>query len=206
MQRSFTKEARPTSLFRLKSRYSFVLATACLICTLISGPIRGEEEVMSITIESEAFKANEPIPKKYSGYGDNLSPALSWSGVPDEAKELALICDDPEAPTPKPFVHWVIYKIPAGARVLPEAVPTDAKLNKPDAIAGALQGMHGFSDTGYYGPQPPDDGKTHTYHFKLYALDTELELAEKASKEDLLEAMEGHIVAEGELVGTYKYE
>lgn len=161
---------------------------------------------MSITIESKSFKANEPIPKKFSGYGDNISPELTWSGVPEGAKELALICDDPEAPTPKPFVHWVIYKIPASAGGLPEAVPTDAQLNSPESVAGARQGMHGFEDTGYYGPQPPDDGKTHTYHFKLYALDTELDLKEKANKEDLLEAMEGHILAQGELVGTYHYE
>ena len=121
--------------------------------------------------------------------------------MPDEARELALICDDPDAPTPQPWVHWLIYKITADTTGLPEQVPPAAKL---DAPVGALQGLNSWQTIGYRGPAPPPGHGTHHYHFKLYALDATLDLAEALDKPALLKAMAGHVLAEGELVGTYE--
>ncbi len=155
---------------------------------------------MTLTITSTAFKAGMVIPQKHTGEGKDLSPALSWSGVPAQAKTLALICDDPDAPRPTPWVHWVIYNIPASAAGLPEGVPVKEAVTNPSAT----QGVNDFGKTGYGGPMPPRGHGTHHYHFKLYALDTELKLPPKAAKQQLLAAMKGHILAEGELIGTYE--
>lgn len=144
-------------------------------------------------IESSAFNDGEAIPKKFTGEGDDVSPALSWSGAPDGTKEFALICDDPDAPVAEPWVHWVVYKIPAGTTSLPEG-----------SAAGAKEGVNGFGNTGYGGPMPPPGHGTHHYHFKLYALDEPLSISEAgASKAEVLKAMEGHILDQTELVGTY---
>lgn len=156
---------------------------------------------MTITIRSEAFAAGEPIPKRHTGDGEDLSPALSWTGVPDNAKELALIVDDPDAPTPEPWVHWVIYKLPATTTGLPEGVPTTPQLSEP---AGALQGKNSWPTVGYRGPAPPRGHGVHHYHFKVYALDTALDVATGLDKKQLLDKMRGHVIAEGELVGTYQ--
>ncbi len=146
-------------------------------------------------IESPAFGRNEPIPEKYTGDGEDVSPPLVFRNLPEGTKELALICDDPDAPTPKPWVHWVIYRIPAGTTSLPEGYR---------AAGGVLEGRNSWRSgktIGYRGPQPP--GGTHRYFFRLYALDTPLDLGPGATKEDLLAAMQGHILAEAELVGLY---
>jgi Raf kinase inhibitor-like YbhB/YbcL family protein len=158
---------------------------------------------MAITITSTAFKAGVAIPKQYTGEGDDHSPALAWSGVPGGAKELAMICDDPDAPTKEPWVHWVIYKIPADTKSLSEGIP---RKPRPPAPAGALQGVNTFEsdNIGYRGPMPPPGHGVHHYHFKLYALDKPLELETGLDKKALLAAMGGHIVAQGELVGTYQ--
>jgi len=148
---------------------------------------------MPITVKSAAFGAGKPIPRKHTGEGEDVSPPLNWSGVPPQAKELALICDDPDAPRPKPWVHWVAYKIPAKATSLAEG-----------SAGGALEGPNDFGNQGYGGPMPPPGHGTHHYHFKLYALDTELDLGPGANKEKLLKAVQGHVIAEGELVGTYE--
>ena len=156
---------------------------------------------MSLIIKSEAFAAGEGIPRKYTGDGEDISPPLSWSGVPDNARELALICDDPDAPRPQPWVHWVIYKIPAKTSSSKENIPTTAQLEEP---AGALQGKNSWDATGYRGPAPPKGHGLHNYHFKLYALDKELDVKPGLDKDGLLKAMKDHIAAEGELVGTYE--
>jgi len=156
---------------------------------------------MTLRIESPAFKANQPIPKRYTGDGDDVSPPLTFSDLPENTRELALIVDDPDAPTPQPWVHWVIYKIPAGVTSLPEGVKTDAK---PAVPAGSLQGENSWGTIGYRGPAPPKGHGVHHYHFKLYALDRELSVKAGLDKEGLLKAMQGHILAEGELVGTYQ--
>jgi Raf kinase inhibitor-like YbhB/YbcL family protein len=154
---------------------------------------------MTIQITSSAFTQGQPIPKKYTGEGVDVSPPLSWSNLPAGVKELALICDDPDAPNGD-WVHWVIYKIPARDKGLPEGVPHDPKLKEP---AAALQGDNSWPSTGYRGPMPPP-GKTHHYYFKLYALDAPLQAEPGLDKKSLLEKMKGHILGQGELMGTYK--
>lgn len=159
------------------------------------------EGLMGLLIESTAFADGERIPKRFTEDGEDVSPPLTWSGPPAGTKELALICDDPDAPTPQPWVHWVIYKIAAGTGGLPEKVPTPARLSEPP---GALQGKNSWGRIGYGGPAPPRGHGTHHYHFKLYALDAPLDVAPGLNKDRLLAAMKGHILAQGELVGTYQ--
>lgn len=159
---------------------------------------------MSITVSSAGFKSGAAIPKKYTEDGDDVSPPLHWQNVPDGAKELALICDDPDAPTSEPWVHWLLYKIPPDVSKLPEGVATDAQLKSP---AGARQGLNSWksgSTVGYRGPAPPKGHGPHHYHFRVYALDAPLSLEAKADKKHLLAAMKGHVLAEGELVGIYE--
>jgi Raf kinase inhibitor-like YbhB/YbcL family protein len=148
---------------------------------------------MAMTITSDAFTAHGAIPKKYTGEGADVSPPLTWSGVPQGAKELALICEDPDAPTAKPWVHWVVYKIPPMLSGLPEGARDDL-----------TEGQNGFNQTGYGGPMPPPGHGAHHYHFHLYALDVSLLASPGLTKDQLLAAMQGHILAEGELVGTYE--
>jgi Raf kinase inhibitor-like YbhB/YbcL family protein len=154
-----------------------------------------------LTVKSTAFENAHPIPKKYTGDGQDVSPPLSWSGVPSATRELALICDDPDAPTPQPWVHWVMYRIPPSATSLPEGVPTKRELATPDR---ARQGVSSFDKLGYGGPAPPKGHGVHHYHFKIYALDAPITLEPGQTKAALEKAMRGHIVAEGELVGTYQ--
>ncbi len=156
---------------------------------------------MSIRVTSEAFKPGQPILRKYTGDGEDISPRLSWTGVPERTKELALIVEDPDAPRPEPFVHWVIYKIPADAPGLIEGIPPQAKLKSP---AGAVQGKNSFGKTGYGGPAPPPGHGTHHYHFRVYALDQPLKVQGGLDAKTLVAAISGHVLDQGELVGTYQ--
>lgn len=151
---------------------------------------------MSLVITSTAFKQEGMIPSQYTCDGADISPQLAWTNVPDGVKSFALICDDPDAPVGD-WVHWVIYNLPADAREIAE------KLNNVEKLPnGALHGKNDFNKFGYGGPCPP--GGTHRYFFKLYALDTVLNLTGAVTKKTLLEAMKGHILAQGELMGKYK--
>jgi len=151
---------------------------------------------MSIQITSTAFTEGKPIPKKYTCDAEDASPPLAWSGVPTEAKSLALIVDDPDAPVGT-WVHWVFYDLPPSLTALKEG------LAKTPTLEGlGTQGTNDFRKIGYGGPCPPR-GKVHRYLFKLYALDTSLSLQPGASKADLEKAMRGHILAQGQLIGTY---
>jgi len=156
---------------------------------------------MALTIQSSAFANQARIPKRFTGDGEDVSPELLWFGVAADTKELALICDDPDAPTPQPWVHWIIYKIPATTSGLHEHIPTTGSLSEP---VGALQGVNSWSEIGYRGPAPPHGHGVHHYHFKLYALNTSLALPAGADKKTLLAAMECHIVAQAAWVGTYE--
>lgn len=176
-------------------------ALAILGCKGGSSAQSAGGDPMNIQISSPAFGADQAIPKKYSGEGQNVSPVLSWVGVPAETKELALIVDDPDAPRPQPFVHWVLYKIPPGTTSLTECVLAQEKLAVPP---GALQGKNSANSIGYMGPMPPPGHGVHHYHFKLYALDAEFNVKPGMDKDALLKAMKGHVLAEGELVGTYE--
>jgi Raf kinase inhibitor-like YbhB/YbcL family protein len=154
---------------------------------------------MGMTIQSSVFEPGGKIPAKFTADGQDVSPALSWSGLPEGTKELVLICDDPDAPGSEPWVHWIIYKLPGDGTGLPENVPTT---EKPSAPAGAVQGKNSWGRIGYGGPDPPRG--LHHYHFKLYALDAPLDLGAGADKKRLLAAMKGHVLAEAEVVGTYE--
>jgi len=158
-------------------------------------------DVMDLKIRSTAFSDNETIPTKYTGDGDDVSPPLSWSGAPDGSRAFALICDDPDAPTAEPWVHWVMYDIPGDTTGLGEAVPKEASLAHP---AGAKQGRNSFGKIGYGGPAPPKGHGLHHYHFKVYALDAAIELPGTVDKNRLLDAIQGHVLATGELTGTYE--
>lgn len=151
---------------------------------------------MKIKVESTAFTEGGMIPKKYACEGQDLSPPISWSGIPEAAKSIALIVDDPDAPMGT-WVHWVVYNLPANITGLPEGVPTQKVLSN-----GGRQGTTDFHRIGYGGPCPP--GGTHRYFFKVYALDTGINLDAGATKAQLLKAMEGHLLAEGELMGRYQ--
>ncbi len=177
------------------------IATLCLAgCT--SRVSTDEEPNMPKTIRltSPAFAEGQMIPKRHAVAGEDLSPQLEWSNVPSGTKELALIVDDPDAPVAEPWVHWVIYKLPADATGLPEGVATKLDLDSP---VKARQGHNTWGEKfiGYKGPEPPSG--THRYYFKLYALDAPLDLKAGASKKELLAAMKGHVLAEGELMGKF---
>jgi Raf kinase inhibitor-like YbhB/YbcL family protein len=151
---------------------------------------------VKIELSSTAFGEGATIPKEYTEDGKNVSPPLRWADPPKETKSLALICDDPDAPRGT-WVHWVIFNIPAGQRELEEGVPAQEELSN-----GARQGKNDFKKIGYGGPAPPP-GKPHRYFFMLYALDTLLELAPGSTKDQLIAAMKGHALAEGQLMGQY---
>ena len=156
---------------------------------------------MTIRLVSEAFGQHEAIPKKYTGEGQDVSPPLRWSEVPEGTKQLALIADDPDAPTAKPWVHWLIYNIPADVDRLPEGI---IKRTTPADPAGVAQGENSFGRIGYGGPMPPPGDGVHHYQFRIYALDIADQLEPALDKDKLLKAIADHILAEGELVGTYQ--
>jgi len=173
-----------------------------LICFLLGltmvGSVAAEKagkDKMQLT--STAFTEGAAIPAKHTGDARDVSPPLKWTGVPDGAKSLALIVDDPDAPGGT-WVHWVLYDLPAKATELAEDVP------KSQYVAGgAKQGLNDFRRLGYGGPAPPK-GKAHRYFFKLYALDAMLDLKPGLTKKDLEKAMEKHILAQAQLIGTYQ--
>jgi Raf kinase inhibitor-like YbhB/YbcL family protein len=158
-----------------------------------------EETAMTLTLSSSAFFHQGRIPKKYTCDGEDVSPPLAWTGVPAGTKSLALIVDDPDAPDPQApkmtWVHWVLYNIPPSANGLPEAVGTRLP-------PGTLEGLNDWKHTGYGGPCPPIG--RHRYFHKLYALDTVLPDLKRPTKAQLEKAMEGHVLAVAELIGTYQ--
>ena len=153
----------------------------------------------SFQLSSPAFQADQLIPVRHACHGENLSPPLTWSGTPPNVKSLELIMEDPDAVSVAGLVwdHWILFNIPAEVTSLVEGIPPDPEM--PD---GSRQGMTSFRSLGYGGPCPPG-GQTHHYVFTLYALDAPITLEAGASKNDLLLAMEGHILAQTQLVGVY---
>jgi len=150
---------------------------------------------MDIEIESSAFDNQGMIPERFTCDGEDISPPLSWKNVPEQTKSLAVLCDDPDAPMGT-WVHWVIYNLPPETRELKENITPERKMEN-----GGIQGMNDFKKIGYGGPCPP--GGTHRYFFKVYALDTEINLDPGATKQQLLTTMEGHILAKGDMMGKY---
>jgi hypothetical protein len=152
---------------------------------------------MNVEIQSNAFQSGQRVPVIYTADGKDLSPPLRWkSGSDKSVRSLALICDDPDAPMGT-WVHWVIYNIPPAPPELREGISKQAELSD-----GSKQGKNSWNKIGYGGPSPPP-GKLHHYHFKLYALDQTLPLQAEATKEQLVSAMQGHILGQAELIGVY---
>jgi hypothetical protein len=155
---------------------------------------------MTLSIKSPEFHHNDGIPAEYTCDGNDISPQLEWSGLPDGTRSLVLIVDDPDAPDPRApkrtWVHWVLYNIPVATSGLPKGVPSS---HLPD---GTCEGTNDWRRTGYGGPCPPIG--RHRYFFKLYALDSELADLGTPTKDALLKAMEGHVLESAELVGTYQ--
>lgn len=153
-----------------------------------------------MVLKSPAFSHNGEIPVKYTCDGEDISPPLAWSGIPTEAKSLALIVDDPDAPDPRfpimTWVHWVLYNIPPTATGLPEGVTSE------QLPPGTKEGLNDWKRTGYGGPCPPRG--RHRYFFKLYALDTVLPDLDTPTKKQLEKAMKGHVLEEAVLIGTYQ--
>jgi Raf kinase inhibitor-like YbhB/YbcL family protein len=181
---------------------SWVLSSLILGIILLHNPTSsglsyfyksGETEMK---LYSTAFENGGMIPEKYTCDEANVSPPLSWEGVPEKSKGLALICDDPDAPMGT-WVHWVIYSIPPQQKGFSENIPAEKNLS-----TGAVQGVNDFGHLGYGGPCPP--GGTHRYFFKLYALDTVIHLTPGATKAQLLKVIQGHILEETQLLGKYK--
>ena len=153
-------------------------------------------KTMEISVKCPVFKDGEMIPSRYTCDGVNVSPPITWSDPPESTKSLALICDDPDAPMGT-WVHWVVYNIAPNQAGFGENVPTGSRT--PD---GAVQGVTDFGTEGYGGPCPPSG--THRYYFKVYALDMELSINGQATKKQVVDAMKGHILAQGQIMGRYK--
>jgi Raf kinase inhibitor-like YbhB/YbcL family protein len=172
-----------------------VVSTATSVCTQGEGQEPKGAKAMAITLTSSAFSPMQAIPAKYTCDGADVSPPLAWKGVPDTARSLVLISDDPDAPMGT-WVHWVCYDIPPTVDSLAENIP------KTDSLpCGGQQGTTDFRRVGYGGPCPP--GGTHRYFFKVYALDATLGLPAGSTKKEVEKAMRGHVLAQGELVGKY---
>jgi Raf kinase inhibitor-like YbhB/YbcL family protein len=185
-------------------------AGALALAAIASGPVAStayaQAAPRTIVVSSPTLKDGEPMPRQHTPDGRNDSPGLSWSDLPAAAKELAVVCEDPDAGNPPPFVHWIVYKIPATAKGLPEAMPIDPSTPLPPELRGAVQGLSGFRRAIYRGPAPPP-GKVHHYHFIVYALDAPIVARPNQpplTRAELLDAMKGHVIGQGELVATYQ--
>lgn len=153
-------------------------------------------------LKSAAFGENDWIPVQYSGEGDEISPPLSWSGTPQGAQELALICEDPDVPQPEAFIHWLAYGIdPKSSGDLPEGIPPEDQISTPIRMT---QGVNSFRRVGWGGPNPPRKHGPHRYVFRLLALDRKLGLRPDVRKAEFLRAIEGHVIGEARLIGRYQ--
>lgn len=160
------------------------------------GSTKNGVKEMEIKVTSKSFKEGEMIPAKFTCDGDDISPDIAWDKIPEGTKSFAIIADDPDAPH-KTWVHWVIFNISPDKKELLEHMSSNESL-----LNGAKQGVNDFGKTGYNGPCPPP-GNPHRYYFKVYALDSVLQLGPRAQKPDLVKAMEGHVIGHGELMGKY---
>jgi hypothetical protein len=175
---------------------------AMLLAGLVTGgcsqePKSASGHVVKIRLTSTAFADGQPIPVKYTGDALDISPSLAWTNAPAGTRSFALIADDPDAPAGD-WAHWLIYDLPPNTTALAEDMP-----RVPQLRGGAKQGLNDFKKAGYGGPAPPP-GKAHRYYFKLYALNAMTGLAPGAAKTNLLKAMDGHVLGEGKLMGTYQ--
>jgi Raf kinase inhibitor-like YbhB/YbcL family protein len=154
-----------------------------------------------VKVESPAFANGDEIPDANSDYGDGGSPPLKWSRVPDATRSFVVIVEDPDVQQNAPFTHWLLYNLPGDTRELPGSIPPDSPLEQ---FGGARQGRASNGTVGYFGPRPPTDDDPHHYHFEVFCLDSKLDVDPGADRDRLLEAMTGHVLAKGELVGVYE--
>lgn len=178
-----------------------------VLAALLGGPAVGPAIAQStpakIVVASPRMRTGEAMPRDFTPDGRNVSPELTWTNVPPGTKAFAVVCADFGAGLPPPWVHWVIYNIPGAATGLPENVPIDPATPMPTDIAGASQGLNGWRRAIYRGPAPPT-GTTHVYYFTVYALDADLKLKPGLTRAELLGAMAGHVIGQGELVPVYE--
>jgi hypothetical protein len=170
-----------------------------LLCSSCSNDVQpaAKADAAKIQVTSTAFEDSQPIPDKYSGQGDNVSPPLQWSDVPQQTKSLALVCQDPDSPSGT-FTHWLVYNLPPTTTSLDENIPKGQSM-----VYGFLQGKNDFGNVGYSGPAPPA-GKVHHYVFKVYALDIILLVPAGGDRSDVIGAINGHVIGEGDLTGTFE--
>ena len=180
---------------------------ACFVLATLAFEVGAQDAPETISVTSSAFDHHGMVPESNSAYGENVSIDLTWEDLPEGTQQLALICDDPKVVEigmmEQPFVHWVMYNIPASASGLPAGLPSDATLEM-NGLEGAVNGLNGLRRPGYFGPRPPANGQLHAYHFRVYALDDALNLESGLGKAELLDAMEGHVLATGMLMGHYE--
>jgi len=169
--------------------------------TLATQRVAGAGSAATIVVTLSSAMAHGPLPLPYSDYGEKISPAVHWTGVPGTARSIALVVEDPDAQEPKPFVHWLLYNLPATITSLPEALPALPRLPE---LAGALQGRNSKGTIGYFGPRPPTSDPAHHYHFQIFAVTEMLPLLPSASREAFLAALNGRVVATGDLVVTFQ--
>ena len=185
----------------MRNKFFLIFAAIIILSSACSSPAESTEAVVSnqLTITSDAFANGQSIPAKYTCIGTDVSPPLAWGEPPAGTQSFALIMDDPDASIGT-WVHWVLYNIPVERRSLQEDLPVTGK-NVPEGQGSLFTGKNSSGNIGYNGPCPPSG--THRYFFKLYALDETVGLLPGADKGELLKAMEGHILAQGELMGTF---
>jgi Raf kinase inhibitor-like YbhB/YbcL family protein len=184
---------------RLVAGAAIVLACAATACGGADTPAEaGEDAQVTFQVRSDAFSEGETIPQKHTCEGADVSPPLAWTGAPEGTAAFALVVDDPDAPVGT-WVHWVMFDMPPAVTSLEEGIPATGLLQ-----SGAKQGINDFKRPGYGGPCPPRGHGAHRYVFTVYALDATVGLKAGATKAELLASMEGHVLAEAELVGTYE--
>ena len=175
---------------------------------LISSLSSAEAIEDTIAVSSSVFEHHGMVPEENSAYSDNISIDISWANLPAGTLQLALICDDPKVVElgmmPSPFVHWVVYNIPASVDGLPGGLPSDEEISGVDGLDGVINGINGTRRPGYFGPRPPVNGELHQYDFRVYALVADLDLQPGLNKDGLLAAIEGHVLGTGMLMGHYE--
>ena len=184
-----------------------LVSSACFLLASMAFEVGAQDAPETISVTSSAFDHHGMVPESNSAYGENVSIDLTWADLPEGTQQLALICDDPKVVEigmmEQPFVHWVMYNIPASASGLPAGLPSDATLEM-EGLEGAVKGLNGLRRPGYFGPRPPANGQLHAYHFRVYAIDDALNLEPGLGKSELLDAMDGHVLATGMLMGHYE--
>jgi Raf kinase inhibitor-like YbhB/YbcL family protein len=189
--------ALPPAMTRMKR----VLGMAVMAASALA-PAASAQTPAQIVVESPTMTTGQMMPRDYSPDGRNVSPPLTWRNLPTGTRQIAVICQDHGAGNPPPWVHWIIYNIPATARGLPEGIPFDPSDPMPAGLEGATQGNNNWGLAMYRGPAPPA-GTVHDYDFTVFALDAELNLPPRLTRAQLLEAIEGHVIGQGNMVPNY---